>query len=141
MGGLAGGMTDQSTFVDPQPVTLEDADGIPIGSPIDAAAADVHAPAVNTAAVVTYGAVAGERHYITGVAWSYIGGIPVDGNLLITDAGATVFEIDVNDEGPGAFYFNPPKRSAAVNTIMVITLAAGGAAITGKVSIPGHESK
>lgn len=105
---------------------------------IVAAAADVNAPAVNTAAVVTYGASAGNYHVITGVAWSYIGGVPVGGNLLITDAGATVFSIDIAEEGPGFFTFPAPKRGAAVNTAMVVTLAAGGAGITGKVSVLNH---
>ena len=109
-------------------------------SSADAAAADVNAPAVNTAAVVTYGAVAGQRHYITGVAWSYYGGIPTAGNLTITDAGATVFNLDINEEGPGVFTFPITKRSAAVNTIMAITLTAAGAAVTGKLSILGHWS-
>jgi len=107
-------------------------------SSADAATADMNAPAVNTAAVVTYGAVAGQRHYITGVAWSYYGGIPTAGNLTITDAGATVFNIDINEEGPGFFTFPIAKRSAAVNTIMAITLTAAGAAVTGKLSILNH---
>lgn len=56
-------------------------------TPVAGAAADVNAPAVNVAAVVTYAGVAGQQHYITGVAWSYYGGIPTGGNLTITDAG------------------------------------------------------
>ena len=107
-------------------------------APVTAAAADVNAPAVNTAAVVTYGAAATTRHVITGVAWSYVGGIPTGGNLTITDAGATVFNIDIAEEGPGFFSFPSPKRSALVNTAMVITLAAGGAGITGKLSVLNH---
>ena len=56
------------------------------------AAADVHAPAVNTAAIVTYAADATKKHVITGVAWSYAGGTPVGGNLKIEDvSGNTVF--------------------------------------------------
>ena len=108
-------------------------------APIVGVAADVNAPAVNTAAVVTYGAAANAVHAITGVAWSYDGGIPVGGNLLIEDvAGTTVFSIDITEEGPGFFIFPNPKRSAVVNTAMIITLAAGGAGITGKLSILNH---
>lgn len=113
--------------------------GATIGvTPAVGVAGDGHAPAVNTAAVVTYAAVAGQRHYITGVAWSYYGGIPTGGNLQITDAGAVVFDIDINEEGPGFFVFPSPKVSALVNTAMVITLTAGGAAIAGKISILNH---
>lgn len=107
------------------------------GDPVAGAAADVHAPAVNTAAIVTYALVAGQQHYITGVAWSYYGGIPTGGNLTITDGGAVVFNVDVNEEGPGFFTFPRPK-SAGVGNAMVITLTAGGAAVTGKVSILNH---
>lgn len=114
---------------------------IPISQGIDADAGDVHAPAANTAAGVTYAAVAGQQHFISGVAWSYYGGIPIGGNLTITDAGATVFNIDICEEGPGFFDFVPPKRSAAINTAMVATLTAGGVAVTGKLSILGHWSE
>ena len=117
--------------------------GIDLGDvdegPVAAAAADVHAPAVNTAAVVTYIAVAAVKHHITGVAWSYDGGIPINGNLLIEDVAATdVFTMDITEEGPGFVVFPKPKQSAAVNTAMIITLAAGGAGVTGKLSILNH---
>jgi hypothetical protein len=102
------------------------------------AAADVHTPAANAAAVVTYGADATKCHVITGIAWSYVGGIPVGGNLTITDNGVTVFSVDIDQSGPGGIEFARPKKGAAVNTAMVITLAAGGAGVTGKLSITGH---
>ena len=104
-----------------------------------AAAADVNAPAVNTAAIVTYVADATKKHVITGVAWSYIGGIPVGGNLKIEDvAGTVVFSVDIDKPGPGSFEFPRPKIGAAANTAMIITLAAGGAGVTGKISIENH---
>jgi hypothetical protein len=103
------------------------------------AAADVHAPAVNTAAVVTYAAVAAVKHVITGIAWSYVGGVPVGGNLMIEDiSGTTVFSMDISDQGAGVITFPRPKVSAAANKAMIITLAAGGAGVTGKVSVLGH---
>ena len=105
---------------------------------IACAAADINVPAVNTAAVVTYAAVAGLRHHITGVAWSYAGGIPVGGRLTVTDAGAVVFDIDIAEEGAGLLMFPKPKMNALVNTAMVVTLAAGGAAIFGKVNVLNH---
>ena len=102
------------------------------------AAADIHAPAANTAAVVTYALIAALRHVITGFVWSYVGGIPVGGNVIITDGGATVFSMDIDESGPGIIVFPKPKRSTAVGTAMIITLAAGGAGITGKLSILNH---
>ena len=106
--------------------------------PVDGAAADVDEPAANVAAVVTYAAAAGLRHVITGMSWSYYGGVPV-GRITVQDAGVTVFVGDIADEGCGFFVFPSPKRSAAVNTAMVITLAAAGVAgVTGKLSILNH---
>ena len=103
------------------------------------AAADVNAPAVNTAAVVTYAASASLKHVITGVAWSYAGGTPTGGNLKIEDvSGTTVFSIDITDQGAGFFTFPRPNVSAVVNTAMIITLAAGGAGVTGKISVINH---
>jgi len=105
---------------------------------IPCAAADVHAPAANTAAVVTYAAVAGEKHVVTGIAWSYIGGTP-DGNLTIEDvSGTTVFTLDIDKSGAGSVEFPIPKKSAAANKAMIITLAAGGDGVTGKVSVINH---
>jgi hypothetical protein len=104
---------------------------------IACAAADIHAPAAATAAVVTYAAVARQKHVISGVAWSY-SAAPTGGNLLVTDAGATVFSLDITAAGPGFFIFPYPKRSAAANTALVITLASGAGTVVGKVAILSH---
>jgi len=107
--------------------------------PVACASTDVHAPAVNTAAVVTYAQSANVKHVITGIAWSYAGGIPSGGNLKVEDvSGTTVFTMDITDKGAGFIMFPKPKKSAAVNTAMIITLAAGGAGVTGKVSVANH---
>ena len=107
-------------------------------TPVACSTVDVHAPAVNTAAVVTYAGDATKKHAITGIAWSYAGGTPVGGNLQITDGGAVVFTVDIDKSGPGGYEFPRPKMGMAINSAMVITLAAGGAGVTGKVSIENH---
>ncbi|MBU1067397.1 hypothetical protein KKE60_06390 [Patescibacteria group bacterium] len=107
-------------------------------APLGQLAADINAPAANTAAVVTYVADATHQHQIGGVVWSYTGGIPTGGSLIITDAGAIVFSIDIPDEGVGPITFPSPIIAALVNTAMVVTLAAGGAGITGKANVFGH---
>lgn len=105
---------------------------------MNASTADVHAPASNTAAVVTYAAITSQRHNISGIAYSYVGGTPVGGNLKIEDeAASVVFSIDIPAAGADKVYFNPMK-SGRINKAMIITLAAGGSGITGKVSILGH---
>lgn len=111
----------------------------PANADVAGAAADIHAPAANTAAVVTYAAgAAGVHHVISGVAWSYAGAAPTGGNLKIEDgSGTTVFSIDITAEGPGFFTFPVPKAGSAA-TAMIVTLAAGGAGVTGKVSVLNH---
>jgi hypothetical protein len=104
---------------------------------IDCSTADIHVPAVNTAAVVTYGATPGLRHCLTGVGYSYSNGIPTGGRLTITDAGNTVFDIDIVEEGAGAILFPKPKRCTS-GSAAVVTLAAGGAGIQGKVNVINH---
>lgn len=99
---------------------------------------DVNAPASNTPAVVTYTADATRKHVIAGIAWSYAGGIPASGNLIIQDNGTTVFNVDITDYGCGGYEFPRPKIGAAINTPMVVTLAAGGPGVTGKLSIENH---
>lgn len=105
---------------------------------VSAAVSDVAAPAVNTAAVVNYGAVAGQRHVITGIAWSYAGGVPAGGNLRVEDgAGNVVFNMDIAVQDSRVVTFPKPKKGS-VNTAMIVTLAAGGAAVTGKISVLNH---
>ena len=98
---------------------------------------DVHEPAANTAAVVTYAADASRGHVITGIAWSY-SAAPTGGSLKVENgAGSTVFSVSVTAAGPGEYIFPVPKLGS-VNTAMIITLAAGGASVTGKVSVLNH---
>ena len=99
---------------------------------------DVSAPASNTAAVVTYNAAgANISHLIGGIAWSY-NAAPTGGNLKVEDgSGTTVFSMDITAAGAGFIPFTPPKKGST-NTAMIITLAAGGASVTGKVSIHNH---
>jgi len=102
----------------------------------DAAAANVDEPAANTAAVITYAAGgAGFRHLVGSIMWSY-DAVPTGGGLTITDGGATRFAISITNGGPG-FVPEVPIRFGD-NTIVVITLAAGGAGISGKLNVLGH---
>ena len=50
---------------------------------------------------------------------------------------SVVFDIDIAEEGCGFFTF-PDGKQGTVGAAMTITLAAGGAGITGKLSILGH---
>lgn len=102
-----------------------------------AAATNVHAPAANTAAIITYTAAgAGIAHAVSGIAWSY-SAAPTGGNLKVEDgSGVTVFSADITAAGPGFIPFQAPLKGST-NTAMIITLAAGGSGVTGKVNVLG----
>jgi hypothetical protein len=76
------------------------------------------------------------RHIIEGVAWSY-NDTPTGGNLQIDDgAGHIFFEIDITASGPGFIPFSPEMSSQGVQ--LIITLAAGGQGVIGKLNVIGH---
>lgn len=107
----------------------------PLGA--DALPADKVVGGAGAAAVKTYAAVATKSHAISGVAWSY-SAAPTGGNLKIEDgAGTVLLDMDITAAGPGHVPFTPPKRGT-VNTDLVITLAAPGGAVVGKLNILGH---
>jgi len=97
---------------------------------------DQRAPASNTAAVITYAGIPDSSHVISGVSWSYDDD-PTGGQLTITMNGVTVYIIDEPVKGPGFIPFLPNKRFNKGTTV-VITLAAGGAGVTGKLNVLGH---
>lgn len=117
---------------------LVEVTALPAQLSVTASTGDVHAPASNTAAVVTYAAAgAGVAHVISGVAWSYDLD-PTGGSLKIENgSGSTVFQVAVTSKGPGFFVFPQPKKGSA-NTALIITLAAGGSGVTGKVNALNH---
>ena len=120
---------------DDRPLAVEEQGAV---NTIISAAGDIDVPAVNVAAVVMYPAPAALSHVITGVAWSYSGGIPVGGRLtIVTTTHGTVFDIDIAEEGAGIVLFLSPKIAAPTD-VMTVTLAAGGAAIFGKVNVLAH---
>jgi hypothetical protein len=104
---------------------------------VEASTGDVHAPASNTAAVVTYAATSAGRHALTAIAWSY-SAAPTGGNLKIEDgSGTVIFSMDITAAGANSIDFPLPK-CGRLNTAMIVTLAAGGSGITGKVNVINH---
>lgn len=100
--------------------------------------ADRDTPADDTAAVINYPAAGpGVAHVVSGVAWSY-NGVPLGGRLTIEDgAGTIVFDLGITSAGPGFVPFPEPKKGSAASA-MIITLAAGGAGVAGKVNALNH---
>lgn len=105
---------------------------------IQARPEDVSAPTTaNTPAVVHYPIVSNQSHCISGIAWSYVGGKTVDGNLSILDGAAVVFSMDITSGGSGFLPFEPFKHGTYGNPITIM-LTPGGHGIKGKVSVLGH---
>ena len=92
----------------------------------------LHAPAANTAAVITLAASPGFHHVIHAIQWSYSGTAPTTGRLTIAVNAVTKWDVDVTALGPGGFQVT---IAGAANQAVVVTLAAGGAGATGKVNI------
>jgi hypothetical protein len=102
-------------------------------TPVAGSTGDVNAPAGNTAAVITYAAAgAGKVNCLGGVYWSY-NATPTNGNLQIADGANVIVNIDITAAGAGFLPFTPPKKGS-VNTALTITLAAGGAGVSGKIN-------
>jgi hypothetical protein len=77
---------------------------------------------------------AGVSNVLAMAAWSYDDD-PTGGSLTIEDgSGTTVFKVDITSKGPGFIPFTPPLKGTA-NTALIATLAAGGAGISGIVSL------
>lgn len=89
--------------------------------------------AANTAVALTFAALAGRSHAMHSIEWSY-SGAPTGGSLSITDGGTTVFQTDIAAAGPGTITFKPPRK-AKQNSAVVVTLAAGGAGVVGKLNV------
>jgi hypothetical protein len=85
----------------------------------------------NGAATITLAAVASRAHFVHHLQWSY-NGSPSGGRLFITVAGVTKFDVDVTTGGPGGFGL---ELAGGTNEAVVVTLAAGGAGVIGKLNV------
>jgi hypothetical protein len=83
------------------------------------------------AATITITGQTGRPTILSQVDWSY-SSAPTGGNIKVQDGSTTIWEVDVTAAGPGFKTFTPPL-SITPGANMVITLAAPGGAIVGKV--------
>lgn len=91
-----------------------------------------HYPAANVAAVVTLAANATGRHVIERISWSY-SAAPTGGSIQIEDgAGNIQRKFFIAAGGP---YSIPVLFIGSLNTACIITLAAGGAGISGTLDV------
>ena len=90
-------------------------------------------PAANTAAVVTLAADPEQVHVLDRLEFSY-DGAPTGGSITVAIGGSTVFQHTITAGGPGQFTFDNAPLYGGLNASMVITLAAGGAGVVGKLT-------
>jgi hypothetical protein len=103
-------------------------------APIKATTADTATSTANAAAAITYAAAPGFQHGVHALVVSYAGGT-ASGSVKIEDAaGTVVFFADI----PAAGIYSIPFPAPLVGTkgaAMVVTLAAGGSGVVGKLNI------
>ena len=87
------------------------------------------------AVTVTLSAAAGVYHQVHNVTWSY-SAMPTGGRITLVDGGTTIVDLDlVQDPFDSLPTSMLPILSLLPNTDMVITLAAGGLGVTGKLVV------
>lgn len=93
----------------------------------------INLPTSNTAAVITISAIANQRIIIHNIQWSYSAD-PTGGNIKAAfGTGPTSkLDLDVTKGGPGVLC---STIFGAYGEQAVVTLAAGGSGITGKLSL------
>lgn len=111
-----------------------------IRTPLPSSAVPVapHVPSSNTAAVVTLAAETSLCHVVTGVHFSYDDD-PTNGSLVITHGGGSTvkYSLIITSKGAGPLSFNPPLKFP-VGDAVVVTLAAGGSGVSGRLNVLAH---
>jgi len=104
-------------------------------NPTAAVVPKAHAPAANTAAIITLAAAAGVRHVVDKIFGGYLA-TPTAGSLTIaiTVQGTAVsMVLPITSAGPLVLNCDPPLQGD-VNTAITITLAAGSGTVVGKIN-------
>jgi hypothetical protein len=90
--------------------------------------------AANTAVTITLAASGTTTHVVTVLAYSYSAS-PTGGQITIKDGATTVFDLDVTSTWEVVASMPPGGIKGTAGAAMTVTLAAGGAGITGKLNI------
>jgi len=93
--------------------------------------------AINTAVVVTIAAVAGQSVRLTALSVSY-NSAPTAGALTVVVNAVTIMQLDITATGPTVIPLPDGGLECAAGFSCVITLAAAGAAVTGKVNAASY---
>lgn len=89
--------------------------------------------APNTPVVLTFPADPRTVHRLDEINWSYSAD-PTAGSITIADSSGTIWQLDVTSGGPGFLPFDPHALNAVPGSALIITLAAGGAGVVGKLN-------
>lgn len=89
----------------------------------------------NAAAAITVAAETENYWVLDFISWSY-SAAPTGGKLTVTINAVSVYEVDITAAGPGVIDFaHHPLYTGVKNQALVVTLAAGGGTVVGKVNI------
>lgn len=101
---------------------------LPVSTPASATAA------VNTAVVITVTGVAGQAIRITHISFSY-SAAPTGGNVSVVVNGVTILQLDIGAAAEFAVPLPDGGIECQLGQNAVITLAAAGAAVAGKLNV------
>jgi hypothetical protein len=99
----------------------------------------VTATATNLAAVATKSAIAKQRHYISGVAFSASGTVAAAVAVLVQDGSTTLVTVEVPATALAPVVMTFPKPlECSVNSAAQLTVPALGSGIVGAANIWGY---
>jgi|ERR1051326_2029544 hypothetical protein len=115
------------------PKILTELDSSPVFGD-DASNPDIVISGAGTAAAKTYAADSTGMHVISQILYSY-STTPTGGRLTVEDgSGNYIVDVDLPAGGPNSINFTPPLEGT-INTAMIVTMAAPGGSIVGKLNI------
>lgn len=127
--------TEQTTYDEFDGVSP---DASPHGYPTVGSSGDVSFPTSGTGASVTYSAIVARRHLIKGVTVSY-NSAPSGGELTVSSSGTVISKNFITDAGPTTVDFGEAGLAGNINEAMTIALTSGGASVTGRLQVLGHQ--
>jgi hypothetical protein len=97
------------------------------------------ATALNSPAAVVLPGSTTSPNYLGSVEWSY-STAPTGGRLTIATPDGNLRDLDITNAGYAQVVFEPPM-DCGTNKTVTISLAAGGAAVTGKLGVVAWQLK
>ena len=83
---------------------------------------------------MTLAATTGKAWVITALSWSY-NAAPTGGLVTVQDRATTVLELAITATGPGEVSLPLAGVAGSTGNAVTVTLAAAGAAVTGRLNV------